>query len=572
MTPEQAQQLQQRIVAEQPNLFVRACPGAGKTRLVVDRFLRVARGGGRLAVLAFTNKAANEIADRSSHHGDPRLVGFPNFVGTFDRFVASFIVRPFGQLGGPIQIVDSWDSLDAVVRARGIQGEISLDRFEISPDGVLRFDPRIDASSLDAQTRVRAENIAAQKRAELTNKGYLTCDDAKTYALRLIRDHEVIGRLLRGRFAEIVVDEAQDCSTTELLILEKLHDVGVPLVVVADLNQAIYEWRGTDRNQLEQLAQRLVTRTLTGNWRSSQEICALAATVRGGSADHAVNDPNDDGDPIHLLSYPNWPDPAIGKRFASLVDSSEISRNEAVVLAHRADTAARVVGAGTKPTSARLADFARASHRLQDRGLTSIERQREVAVIQRLLLPFVGAETEEWTTRDAIARSGVDETWLRSTVMELVNTMASLDLDADCDHWTDALRASLGRAGSPRGLNAKSPNVFLRTPTSSKGQSIAWLIGATRGVGIRHSTIHAAKGTEADAVLTVIARDRGKDTRTAQLIQAWKNGTDCEPRRVLYVAITRARRLAAVAIPQAHLEAVQAILGQNDVTFEVHEL
>ena len=156
--------------------------------------------------------------------------------------------------------------------------------------------------------------------------------------------------------------------------------------------------------------------------------------------------------------------------------------------------------------------------------------------------------------------------------MELVNTMVSLDLDADCDHWTDALRASLGRAGSPRGLNARSPNVFLRTPTSGKGQSVAWLIGATRGVGIRHSTIHAAKGTEADAVLTVIARDRGKDTRTAQLIQAWKNGTDCEPRRVLFVSITRARRLAALAIPQAHLEDVQAILGQNDVTLKVHEL
>ena len=149
--------------------------------------------------------------------------------------------------------------------------------------------------------------------------------------------------------------------------------------------------------------------------------------------------------------------------------------------------------------------------------------------------------------------------------------MAFLNIDADCDHWTEALRASLLRAGAPRGLKAKSPNVFLKTPSSAKGRSVAWLTGATKGVGIRHSTIHAAKGTEADAVLSVIARDQGQDTRTAQLIQAWENGTDCEPRRVLFVAVTRARRLAALAIPQAHLEDVQAILGQNDITPEVHE-
>ena len=224
MTPDQAREQQQRVVAEQPNLFVRACPGAGKTRLVVDRFLRATHAGHHVAVLSFTNRAADEIADRSSQQGDPKVVGFPNFVGTFDRFVSTFIVRPFGQLGGPIQIVESWESLGAVVRAKGIQGEISLDHFEISPDGVIRFEPRNGAPSLDEQTRARMESIAARQRKELANKGYLTCDDAKTYALRLIRDHKVIGRLLRSRFAEIVVDEAQDCSVTELLILEKLND------------------------------------------------------------------------------------------------------------------------------------------------------------------------------------------------------------------------------------------------------------------------------------------------------------------------------------------------------------
>ena len=474
MTPDQAQDLQQQIVAEQPSLFVRACPGAGKTRLVVDRFLLVGQAGSHVAVLSFTNKAADEIADRSSHHGDPRLVGFPNFVGTFDRLLATFIVRPFGQLGGPIQIVDSWESVDTFVRAAGIQREISLDHFEISPNGVLRFDPRNDAPRLNEQDRARVERIAERQRRRLR--------------------------------------------------------------------------------------------------RSSRKICALAATLRDGPPDHAVNDPDDDGDPVHLLSYPGQLGAAIGERFADVVDTSGISRNEAVVLAHRANTAARVVGAGAKRTSSILAAFARANHRLQDRRLSPVERHRELGAIDRLLLRFVGADTAEWTTRDAIDRHGVDETWLRSAAMEMVSTMATLDIEEDCDHWTGALRASLRRAGEPRGLRTKSPNVFLKTPKTATGKSAAWLTGATTGVGIRHSTIHAAKGTETDAVLTVIPRDQGQDRRTADLIQAWKNGRDCEPRRVLFVAITRARRLSALAIPQAHLQDVQAILATNDVTTEVHDL
>ena len=572
MTPEQAREQQQQVIDDQPNLFVRACPGAGKTRTVVDRFLRVANTVGHVAVLSFTNKAADEITQRCGRQGVPELVGFPNFVGTFDRFLATFVVRPFGQLGGPIQIVESWESLGAVVRAKGLRGEISLDHFEISPDGVMRFEPRQGGPNLDRQVRMRVERIAGHRRRELRAKGYLTCDDAKEYALRLVREHQVIGRLLGNRFAEIVVDEAQDCSITELLILEALHDAGVPLVVVADPSQAIYGWRDADVKQLERLAQRLRPRGLTGNWRSSKKICAFAAALRDGPADHAVADPNDDGIPVHLLGYPDWPDFAIGQEFVDLVDRHGISRSESVVLAHAADIAARVVGASGKRTSSILASFARAGQRLRDPGVSPLERQRELLVVERLLLRFVGVDTEGWTTRDAVVRSGVDESWLRLAAMDVLNTMAPLDIDAACDHWTEALHGCLSRIGAPLRLKAKSPRTFLKTPASAKGSSVASLIGATRRLDVRFSTIHAAKGTEADAALTVVARDRGSVSRTADLIDAWKNGKNCEPLRVLFVAITRARRLAVLAIPRAHLGDVRAILADNNISAAVQEL
>jgi ATP-dependent exoDNAse (exonuclease V) beta subunit len=54
-----------------------------------------------------------------------------------------------------------------------------------------------------------------------------------------------------------VVDEAQDCSTADLYILNKLYDVGLPLVAVADPDQAIYGFRGAATHALTSLAGRL---------------------------------------------------------------------------------------------------------------------------------------------------------------------------------------------------------------------------------------------------------------------------------------------------------------------------
>jgi len=60
-----------------------------------------------------------------------------------------------------------------------------------------------------------------------------------------------------------VVDEAQDCSTADLYILNKLYDVGLPLVVVADPDQAIYGFRGAATHALTSLAGRLGRHDLT---------------------------------------------------------------------------------------------------------------------------------------------------------------------------------------------------------------------------------------------------------------------------------------------------------------------
>src|SRR3954447_9040351 len=82
----------QRALVETPgSLFVEACPGAGKTRAIVGRFLRGVQAQPRkgVALVSFTNAAVDEARVRSMQAG--AVIEAPHFIGTFDSFINRLI-------------------------------------------------------------------------------------------------------------------------------------------------------------------------------------------------------------------------------------------------------------------------------------------------------------------------------------------------------------------------------------------------------------------------------------------------------------------------------------------------
>jgi superfamily I DNA/RNA helicase len=84
------------------------------------------------------------------------------------------------------------------------------------------------------------------------------------------------------------------------------------------------------------------------------------------------------------------------------------------------------------------------------------------------------------------------------------------------------------------------------------------------------ATIHEAKGREYSAVCVVIPPDSRDLRRTEQLFVSWSDRTDDEAKRVIYVAITRAKKLGAVAIPSAYRDRLSAILEANQTDWQEH--
>ena len=66
----------------------------------------------------------------------------------------------------------------------------------------------------------------------------------------------------------------------------------------------------------------------------------------------------------------------------------------------------------------------------------------------------------------------------------------------------------------------------------------------------------------------VLKADRAPDNRTTQLFEAWGNRSDLEAKRVIYVGVTRARRLAMIALPVAFGDRCIAILERGNVPVE----
>nr|CAA6829996.1 MAG: ATP-dependent DNA helicase UvrD/PcrA [uncultured Thiotrichaceae bacterium] len=82
-----------------------------------------------------------------------------------------------------------------------------------------------------------------------------------------------------------MIDECQDLSFEQLLILEKLSDIGVKLHFVGDLHQAIYGFRDVDPEVVRQFVidNKFTNLKLTRNFRSCQKIINLCGVLTGRS-------------------------------------------------------------------------------------------------------------------------------------------------------------------------------------------------------------------------------------------------------------------------------------------------
>lgn len=570
-TPEQ-----DAIIRHGGDAFIRACPGAGKTRTMVERARRLLEDDGDrrgVAFLSFTNAAVEELEARLQSLGVLRTPAFPSFIGTFDRFLWHFFIAPFGLRGSKVVPRIVPDKGKWEVKAPGKDFALRLEHFDRETGTMLRAEAM--RAGFAANWNPKAWEAAARWiRTRSVEDGRLDFDDIRSCVYDWLADRPFADRLgaaLAGRFREIVVDEAQDCNPADLEIVGWLRSCGVTVKVVCDPHQAIYAFRGGLTDELLKFAEQFDEADrlqMSGNFRSSPAICSAVSLLRhrahGSSADVPLGRHKDEPTPVYILSYRGHGVPAsIGERFRDLAAGLGIDAGSAPVLASTWPSAGNAVGRAVPDPGVHktllLAAAVIGFHLSFDAG----HRRDALARLHRAVLLVRGEIDNAGEYSRHVEESGIGDGRWRPGIIGIGRDLKPRDGE-DGKGWLDRARTALDG-----GLHGSATiNQRLKSHLKLDG-----FLQAAPPSTLPARTIHSVKGLEFPAVCVVLTtKHAGRILSMLTEAEAEPDADVMEQSRKIYVAASRAQRLLAIAAPRGTAPDLKRLLDGGGHNAKLVEL
>ena len=245
---------------------ITAGPGSGKSTLIVAKinYASMEDPGCSILAITFTKKAVAELQSR--------LVGNLNcMVNTFHSFFYR-ILRANGYKS--FKFLEN-DSQKRAIMRKVIEAEKLTDKLTVEMvEEALR-----KGNFADEDTKKAMEAYFDQ----LKSMRLLCFDSLQFFCKELLQMNPAVAIRTRSLFHYVMVDEAQDISQIQLEIIKLIWppDRINNLTFVGDQKQAIYSFRGSSPNVMNELQQyyEAYTFKLTTNYRSTEAILACANGV-----------------------------------------------------------------------------------------------------------------------------------------------------------------------------------------------------------------------------------------------------------------------------------------------------
>lgn len=274
---------------DEGRFIIKACPGSGKTFTVAHLLLKELEGWTTpqtgIAVLSFTNKAGQEIEEKVSkiRVQKPRI-NHPHYVGTFDSFFNGEILFPFGKSSldlprEPELVGEPYSTW----KHRNFYIQKTFEALHYKTDGSF--------SDLDTFSVGIRQNAYNQNKGNIHNtkrrinaSGLMTQSDATYFSYSILQKNKDLARMLAYRYPYIIIDEVQDSNEVSMAIINLLIDSGAKKVVlIGDPNQAIYEWNDAAPHLFRDKWQTWGDRfELDDSHRSSDVICDFVSSFSHG--------------------------------------------------------------------------------------------------------------------------------------------------------------------------------------------------------------------------------------------------------------------------------------------------
>ena len=275
-------------------LLIVAGAGSGKTKVLTSRIAHIIKShkafSSQILAVTFTNKAAKEMQIRVSKLLRKEATGLP-WLGTFHSISAKILRKHAEAVGlkSNFTIIDQDDQTRLI---KNICKAENIDIKKISPKYILAIIDKWKNKGLypeDVILKKRGENleknflniykIYQQKLIDLNSTDF---SDLILHTVKIFEKYNDIASIYSKKFKYILVDEYQDTNFIQSEWLKYLSATNMNLCCVGDDDQSIYSWRGAEiKNFLEFDKNYKDTKIirLEKNYRSTQNILNVASKL-----------------------------------------------------------------------------------------------------------------------------------------------------------------------------------------------------------------------------------------------------------------------------------------------------
>ena len=593
----------QAVTLPLQSALVLAGAGSGKTRVLTTRIAYLISTGavsphGILAV-TFTNKAAKEMVTRLSAMLPINMRGL--WIGTFHGLCNRLLRAHYREANLPqtFQILDSGDQLAAIKR---VMKQLNVDDEKYPPREIQNFisgskEQGLRANEVEAYdpyTRRKVE-VYAEYDAQCQKEGVVDFSELLLRCYELLSRNQSLREHYQERFKHILVDEFQDTNPLQYQWLKLLAGGHNSLFAVGDDDQSIYAFRGADVGNMQELLRDFHVEAvikLEQNYRSHGNILDAANALISNNRNRMGKNlwtAEHGGEPLRVYEAPNDVEEAnfIISEIKQL--HSDGVRLAEMALLYRSNAQSRVlehalVSAGL---SYRVYGGLRFFERQEIKHAMAYLRLMENADDDNALLRIINyptrgigarsieqlqdaARQNNTTLFDAAARAGGKVAAFVGLIEALRSATVDLPLPEIIEHvlhHSGLIAHYQSETGAKRreaqerleNLNELVTAATLFVHENEEDNLTAFLSHASLEAGEHQAgdqddalhlmTVHSAKGLEFHTVFITGLEEGLFPHQNSQNVDG---GLD-EERRLMYVALTRARRRLYLSFAQSRM-------------------
>lgn len=570
-------------------VVVKACPGSGKTYSVAARVSKLLsekefkhKG---IAALSFTNVACDEIADKLfKDFGIENKISYPHFLGTLDSFINQYIFMPYGHLymnckQRPELVGEPYSTWSINRYERDPHQYFDKTTFDIN-DNLMMIAPHQAFHFIwsyynnSGEINGNIQNIIQSKNA-LFRIGYANQSDSNYISLKLLQKYPLIAQNIANKFEYFIIDEAQDTNDIQMGIIDILNNSGANnFMLIGDRDQSIFEWNNAHPELFDDKYNQWEKIELNENRRSSRNICRFINYLSSFDSINAVTKSIVNYDYIpSIVGYKlekkkrdtqNWivpPDESkasfdkIMTLFCATCEENNIEINKQnVAVLYRGQSKSQLLGVQRDkfefscnpwiPNNYHVKDIVKGKHLYENGSFKDGYRLLEKGIIEAINKP----NDKNFYCTNSFVQSLIDSNGIkehRDNIFALIKLMPTTK-QKTLNEWIDESNQIFSKYKIHFQIDKDNGNIPINE-----------LFGNNMNHGDVHpfyfGTVHSSKGKTFDAVLLLLGKRAGAGMNYSNMLKVnlnTLNPTNQEELRIVYVGITRPRKILILAVPE----------------------